>query len=601
MKLPLFLIFATIATFTSVSAQKFAVLSDIHVTPGNRCDSALTAAVREINTLNLDAVIVCGDLTNQGDDAELLNVKSKLDSITHPLYVIPGNHENNWSESCGTTFPRLWQGTTFFDVIDSTVIAGINCGPFMKMGDGHANTDELLMLDRELGRLVVPGRRVVSFNHYPIRENDLDNWQQYLDILQKYPTVIHINGHYHHWMQYTLGDIPGVMVRALQMKDGSLGYSLVYINQDTAVFYEKLLSEVPTLMYTISLKHPESIEVSIPSPDIKPLVKEDASIFTIPVVAGDTVFYGTSTGLIKAINATDGTLLWTSEPIGMAIFGRPTVLKDRVAVPATKGICILDIKTGKQTDYITSPANKPSVADGAVLGDYYYQGGHGYFLRSDIGLSNIAVITDSIQGYCQAAPVISPDGKNIVFGCWDTHLYCIDSGTGNIKWLWENGKTNRLLSPGNVVPAVTDSTVYIVAPDRFMTAIDLETGETLWRDNSHRFRESMGVSEDASSIYAKTMDGELVAIKDNRNGYEEIWLTNMGMGYDHAPCPIIEVNEKIYVGSRRGIVCILDSNDGRVIKTYTLGTGEINGFVKNPSSDSIIVTLVDGTIFSLPL
>lgn len=601
MKLSLCLFLAAIAAVTPASAQHFAVLSDIHVTPGNRCDSALRVAVREINAMNLDAVIMCGDLTNQGDDAELLNVKASLDSIRHPLYVIPGNHENNWSESCGTTFPRLWNGTTFFDVIDSTVITGINCGPFMKMGDGHANTDELLKLDRELSRLTTPGRRVVSFNHYPIRENDLDNWQQYLAILQKYPTVLHINGHYHHWMQYSLGNIPGVMVRALQMKDGSLGYTLVEVGADTAVIYEKLLSEDAVPVYTINLKLPEQVEITIPTPDINPLVKEDASIFTIPVVDGNTIYYGTSTELIKAVNASDGSLIWTSEPMGMAIFGRPSVLGDKLTVPVAEGICILDKNTGVKTDYIISPGKRPSVADGAVLGNHYYQGGHGYMLRTGNDLSSVSVISDSIRGYCQAAPAISPDNKKIIFGCWDTHLYCLDADTGDIIWKWDNGKTNRLLSPGNVVPVVTDSVVYIVAPDRVMTAIELESGKTIWRNNSHRFRESIGVSEDGKRLYAKTMDGELVAVNTETPAYEELWVTDMGLGYDHAPCPIIEISGKIFVGSRRGIVCVLDSTDGHILNKYTLGSGEVNGFVHSPATGTVLVSLVDGTIFSLPL
>ena len=80
-------------------AQKLAILSDIHVTPGNANEGKLKLAVQEINTLDVDAVLVTGDLTNEGSDEQLLNVKSILDGITKPLYVIPGNHENNWSQS----------------------------------------------------------------------------------------------------------------------------------------------------------------------------------------------------------------------------------------------------------------------------------------------------------------------------------------------------------------------------------------------------------------------------------------------------------------------------------------------------------------------
>ena len=44
-----------------------------------------------------------------------------------------------------------------------------------------------------------------------------------------------------------------------------------------------------------------------------------------------------------------------------------------------------------------------------------------------------------------------------------------------------------MLGPGNVVPVVTDDKVIVVAPDRYMTAIDRKSGRQLWRDNSHRY------------------------------------------------------------------------------------------------------------------
>ena len=63
------------------------MLSDIHVSPGNANESRLRIAVEEINRGAYDAVVVDGDLTNEGSDAELANVKSILDGIYAPLFV----------------------------------------------------------------------------------------------------------------------------------------------------------------------------------------------------------------------------------------------------------------------------------------------------------------------------------------------------------------------------------------------------------------------------------------------------------------------------------------------------------------------------------
>ena len=148
------LIVALLMVASTAMAQKFAILSDIHVTPGNANEGKLKEAVAEINGSDVDAVIVSGDLTNEGSDVQLRNVKSILDGITKPLYVIPGNHENNWSQSACKTFNDLWGNDRFVFTVGKLVVIGMNCGPFMKMGDGHIKQEDLTWLDKTLSEMV---------------------------------------------------------------------------------------------------------------------------------------------------------------------------------------------------------------------------------------------------------------------------------------------------------------------------------------------------------------------------------------------------------------------------------------------------------------
>ena len=75
-----------------------------------------------------------------------------------------------------------------------------------------------------------------------------------------------------------------------------------------------------------------------------------------------------------------------------------------------------------------------------------------------------------------------------------------------------------MLSPGNCVPVVTKDRVVIVAPDRYMTVLDRKTGKQIWRSNfdkKYLVRESLGCSENQDLVYAKTMDGQLLAVNPN--------------------------------------------------------------------------------------
>lgn len=589
---------------TVAQAQRFAVLSDVHVTPGNANDKVLRDAVREINGGDYDFVVVNGDLTNEGSDKEIANIKEILDGITLPLYVLPGNHENNWSQSATKTFVDTFGGDRFVATVDSLVIVGINCGPYMKMGDGHIKQEDLHWLRSTLAEKAKPGYKVLSFNHYPIQD-DLDNWRDYASVLLDYPVIGHINGHYHTWKPYDIGGIPGAMTRALDMRDGKPGYAVVEVGSEWIHFYNKNIGEaaVPKFAFAVNTSHKpladnKSGEWTSPEGwEVTRLWADSASVFTRLGFDKDNVYFGNSLGQARAVGKADGKLRW-SIPTGASLFSRPVVTSPgKVAVPTATGIMFVTAD-GKPVKTLKSKEG-PYVADGLLTADgkAYIQGGYKRLERRNPRNGRLVWSYDSLFNYCQAAPVV--DGDDVIFGAWDTNLRCVSLKDGHLKWVWNNGKTANMLGPGNVVPVVTDDKVIIVAPDRYMTAIDRRTGRQLWRDKSHRYREALGVSEDGTRAYAKTMDGELVAVSTAGDTFDELWTVDMGLGYEHAPCIVVEKDGVVYAGSRRGIVTAVDPQARKVLWSLPVGVSEINGIDVDPTGGDIFVSLIEGTIFRI--
>ena len=582
---------------------KLAILSDVHVTPGNANEGKLRDAVTEINATDVDAVMMTGDLTNEGSDEQLHNIKGILDGITHPLYVIPGNHENNWSQSACKTFNDLWGSDRFVFTVDDLVVVGMNCGPFMKMGDGHIKQEDLLWLDSTLNVMVEPGMRVLSVNHYPILD-DLDNYRAYVDILKKYPVVTHQCGHYHRWRLYETDGINGVIVRALDMGGGNYGYTLMTIDLDSQwiYVYNKVIGSDPEVMfsYRINLDYytpslPQE-QYTVPSDfTIQRIVADNASIFTRLGVDEKNIYFGNSLGYCKAVDKNTGKLRWQFKTDAM-LFSRPAVGDKYVVLPTSdKRLVWLDKKTGKarwQYD-----AQGPYVADGVVSSDgILYQGGYKMFQAWDMKRHRLLWKYDSINNYCQAAPVV--DGNDVIFGAWDTYLRSLNRRTGTLNWQWNNGKSANLYSPGNVVPVVTPDRVIIVAPDRVTTAIDRHDGTQLWREkNDNKVRESLGRSADGKVAYAKTMDGTLLAMSTG-NQYEFLWSVDLGFGYEHAPCIVLEHDGYIYCGSRRGMLAVVNAATHQLEFTYRLGTSEVNGFEVDDAG-TIYCSLIEGTIYRI--
>ena len=599
------LVFITL-TVTSTESQpiRFAVFSDIHVTPGNENDSMLRRAIEEVNGSKFDFVIINGDLTNEGSDIEINNVKSILDGITSaPLIVLPGNHENNWSQSATKTFVDVFGNDRFVYEKDSLVLIGINCGPYMKMGDGHIKQEDLHWLRNTLNERLTPGKRVLSFNHYPIRKDDLDNWRQYADVLMDYPVIGHINGHYHRWIRYDVGDLECAMIRALKMNDG-FGYTIVEVDPEWTHIYNKVIDKAPEAKYAFANHtHHKKLEGSADPTfempegfEITKVWTDSASIFTRLGFDSRNIYFGNSLGKACAIDKNTQTKIWEiSTPA--PLFGRPVALeKGRIAIPSCDAVLIVDGVNGKIAKKYASYEG-PYVADGLYKDGKYIQGGYKRIERRNPKDGKVVWTYDSLFNYCQAAPLL--DGDDLIFGAWDTNLRCIDVNTGKLKWIWNNGRSANMLGPGNVVPVATDDKVIIVAPDRYMTAIDRKTGRQIWRDNSHKYRESLGISEDGSRAYAKTMDGELVAVDTRPDTFTELWTIDMGLGYEHAPCIVVEKDGIVYAGSRRGIITAVDPLLKKVLWSVPVGVSEINGLDIDPNTGDIYASLIEGTIFKI--
>lgn len=583
------------------SAQHIAVLADVHVTPGNDRDAALRSVVAEINSQPFDLVIMAGDLSNEGSDAELANVNAILSEITHPLVVIPGNHELTWSQSATKTVFDIWGNDRFVVDLDSLVVVGMSCGPYMKMGDGHIKQEDLHWLRSTLEQY--KGRRVLSVNHYPLKD-DLDNWQDYVNVLADYAVVAHINGHYHRWIRYQGGDIEGAMVRALKMGNGDddYGYAIVDIDRQWVHIYNKQLGREPEAKFAFAVRtdhHPvEVARQQWEQPDgfeVQKVWTDSASVFTRIAFDDRNIYFGNSLGQARCVDKSSGAERW-SVPLGVSIFSRPMVLrKGRVAFPNPAGIAMVDIATGKRVKFTCDEV--PYVADGLMTDRGWVQGGYKRIELRNATSGKLIWQYDSIFNYCQAAPAV--DGRDLVFGAWDTNLRCLDLATGRLRWVWNNGKTANMLGPGNVVPVITADKVFVVAPDRYMTALDRATGRQLWRDNSVKYRESLGHSADLTRVYAKTMDGTLVAVDATSDHFQMLWEVDLGLGYEHAPCIVAEADGIIYAGSRRGIISAVDAATHTLLWSLPLGVSEVNGIDIDPATGHIYVSLIEGTIFRI--
>lgn len=601
----LLMVFVLMTSLFVQAQTKFALLTDLHVTPGNANERALNRIVDEINASDIPFVIVTGDLTNQGSNAELANVKQILNRFRMPCYVIPGNHETTWSQSAVREYYRLFGADRFFFKRGNLLFVGYNTGPYMKMGDGHVKHEDVLWLDSILTKNAVKGTRLFAFAHYPLVEDDMGNAREVVSGLKKHDAVVSFCGHGHAYQEMAFGNLKGIMVRSTFLGQDTLspGYSTVQLTSDSVIVKEKKLGERECRRFAFSMDASSKMELEKPPVLIQKLPKgtsvslvcqDKASVFTGIAIDKSSLYFGNSLGDVKSVSKSTGKVLW-SHATGYSLYSTPVCTKGKVMVPATDG-AVYCFSSGSGYVLWKLQTDHPFVADGILADGKLYQGGYKAFYCIDAQTGSVDWKFAGIDNYCQAHPAVA-DGK-IIFGAWDTHLYCLNRQTGMLVWKWDNGKALDFYSPANCVPVVHDGSVIIVAPDRFMTALDLMNGKLLWRSNAYQVRESQGVSTDGKIVYAKLMNGHLIAVSADSISYAPLWDIDAGLGYEHAPCPVLENDGVVYLGSRNGTVVAVDADTHRVLWRYKCGNSEINQFSVD-ADGSIYFSIVEGKIYRI--
>lgn len=596
------------------SAQKtfrFVHLSDTHI--GNAtADEDLRRSIRDINNnKEIAFVIISGDITEFGSDAELHQAKTMLDSLQKPWYIIPGNHDDNWSESGTNSFKKIFGNETFSFVYGGYFFLGTNCGPNMRMGPGQIPHENIVWMDSVLQHLPRKGMPVVFINHYPL-DSSLNNWYQAIDILKEYNTQLILCGHGHTNHRYDFEGIPAVMGRSnLRAKDSTGGYNIVTFKNRVASFQErKPLLTTMEKWTSVVLENRDLLNDTTfyPRPffaynlfcqNIKLQWKyQDISdIGCGMALAGDLIITANTLGEIFALDGRTGTRVWNFKT-GGKIFSTPATEDNKVVVASTdKNIYCLDASTGKLL--WKQETNKPIVASPLIKDGIIYIGSsEGHFRALLLQSGSLQWDYDQVKGFVETKPLFYRD--KLCFGSWGNEFYALNSKDGHLEWKWNNGATNRMFSPASCIPVATNGKVFMVAPDRYMTVLNAENGSLVWRKrwDSSWVRESMGLSADSSLVYVKTMQGGVMGIATANNEPKVTWKADLNFGYELNPASINEKKYVIYALSDKGFVASIDRVTGKTLWKYRVSDCLVNALIPY-GKDKVIVSTMDGKLTCL--
>lgn len=291
------------------------------------------------------------------------------------------------------------------------------------------------------------------------------------------------------------------------------------------------------------------------------------------------LYVGTKSAQLLAINQADGSILWKTQPLPMEPrayeqFSEPLIHKDIVILgSASSKIFGIDKNTGELLwqsnthDWLRSTPiiinDQLFVAD---LSGYVYA-----YSVSKQGLHHLWKQKVSDHGFT-AALVGSEYG--LLASDRNMMLYSIALNTGQVQWqhsqldgAWVN---DQFFAAGEISgqqssPTIVDSILYIASPDGFVNAVDVNSGEEIWRFETKSSCSPSPTVAEGKVFVGQTYEsyGEYFAL-DSKTG-QPIWQSSqlgnvwISAAYD---------NGKLFLGNMSGDFFAIDPNTGHKIWNY---------------------------------
>ena len=546
-------------------STKYAWFTDLHI-GANNAENDLATCVSSVNARNdISFVVITGDVTDLGSDVQLRKAKSLLSKLKVPYYIIPGNHDTHWSENYGQTFLELWQDDKFAFDNNGVRHIGLNTGIPWQGYDGHFTPEDLGWLDSVV-TATPANEKIFFYTHHPL-DATIDNWFKAVNILSKRNIQVLLCGHGHMIKILTFNNIPSFMNRPVVSKIATTGYTIAEVTPDSL-----LLSEIVNdtlvrqwgstgITQKLTVQQIDSTQFTNYNTSVRWTKDLDESVAAHITAYDNKLFAVTTSGILHCYDAA-GKELWKYN-IGGVVTSCPIIELGVVAVithdgdlytlRAETGALIQSIGIGEKiTSQLVSVKTtfRDEETYGLLLGTI-----SGKMIFYDMFSLNPIWENNSATAMIQSKPLVF--GDRIIYGSWDSNLYCVDINTGTLNWKW-SGDTNPLFSPSVCYPVTDGSNVFVATSDKFISKIDILLGRTVWRKKDFNARESIGISNDKKKIFVKSILNKFYTLASTDGKLVKEY--DLKFGNDLSPTEPFEYNDNIIACSKNGFIYQIKNN-----------------------------------------
>ncbi|MEG8947605.1 PQQ-binding-like beta-propeller repeat protein [Rosettibacter firmus] len=513
---------------TIINAQKinFALISTASIEKtGNY--SQLDSTISRINQIdNLAFVIICGNLTSSGSEKEFVILKSSLNKLNKPYFLLPTT--NDFLDANGWVYFNEFYDKKFSIRNGNKVIIGLSPSiPFTKIN--HYTVEDINWLYETLDTLKLSDE---IFFISPLQiDLYVDNWKSLLYTLSTKNIKLIINANSN---KTELRTLSGYSVFDIQFNNQPsnkiLDLIITEISNDSVKIYnnDKILA-VNDKTIDISKDKLSKDELKSFESDIQLNINLNTTLLTSCNWWNQKIYTADYSGLISCIDTT-GKVRWEFDANGN-IIGSPLIADRMFVVSTFQGDLItLSAISGEQIqsigfeDYITTD-----------LLSIEYKGDKELMIPK-LTSSNTAIVFGTASGkiycydletlqeywvndYCKnmiTSKLLYVDNK-IFYTSTDGYLYCIDARSGITIWRWKE-KVNTDLSYSQILS--DGKRLFVVSKDGILYAINLLLGKLEWKIENSNILQNIGISENKKFIYAISSNKEFIIISIQKQKIE---------------------------------------------------------------------------------
>jgi hypothetical protein len=253
-----------------------------------------------------------------------------------------------------------------------------------------------------------------------------------------------------------------------------------------------------------------------------------------PVLASGRLFFGTNHGLVLAVDAASGRIVWHRQFAGCVAaspaIGNGVVYIGFMDPPPCSGsapsfLAALDARNGRTLWRFRAGVieTSPLLASGRV---YFGSWDHRvYALDGHTGRLEWSLLTgDRVKGGVALA------GRNVYAGSYDGYLYALDARSGRLRWKAGGGRLGGLYA----TPSIAHSRVFVSSTNGRVYAFSL-AGNELWSVQTGSYVYSPAALADATA-YVGSYDHRLYALSQATG--RSRWTFDAGAPISGAPTVI---------------------------------------------------------------